>query len=161
MAVFAHGLGDACSELIPLQSPFFVSDAPQDDRRVVPVAADHASEKLSMFLVDACKAVLLDDEDAETVAYVQQSWSHRVMARAVCVASELLQLHEPPLLECVWDAAAHSGVVLVHVHALELHHLTVEEEAPVVVECYVSDAGCGLIAVDEIAVGIDLGHNLI
>ena len=90
MAVFAHGLGNACSEFIPLQSPFLVSDTPEYDARVVPVAADHASEEFCMLFVDSGKAVFLDDEDSEAVADVKQSRSHRVVTRTVGVAAELL-----------------------------------------------------------------------
>ena len=50
------------------------------------------------------------------------------MARPVCVAAELLELEQSPLLQAVRDAGTHSRVVLVHVYALEFDELWCESE---------------------------------
>ena len=80
MAVFAHALGDASAEILPLDAPFLVSCTPQDYARMVSVASDHASEKVDVLLVYAGKAVFLNNEDAEAVAGVECLRSHRIVA---------------------------------------------------------------------------------
>ena len=112
---------------------------------MVSVATDHAFEKVGVLLVYAGQAVLLDHEDSHTVTCVKQLRSHRVMARTIGVAAELLQLHKSPFLKPVRDSAADSGMVLMHVHALQLHGFSIEHEASVRVEGYVSYTRCRLV----------------
>ena len=145
MAILAHCLCDACAELLPFDAPFLVADAPQNHRRVIPVPFDHSLQKACVLFVDTREAVLFYDQNAETVTCVKHFRSHRIVARTVCVASELLQLEKPPLLEPVRNAGADSCMVLVHVHSLELYRFSVEEESAVRVECDMPDACHGFI----------------
>ena len=158
MAILAHCLCDACAELLPFDAPFLIADAPQNHRRVIPVSFDHSLQKAYVLFVDSCQAVLLDDQNAETVTCVKHLRSHRIVARTVCVASELLQLEEPPLLEPVRNAASDSCMILMHVHTLEFHRLSVEEESAVRVEGYMPDACHGLIGINNLSSGRNFCH---
>ena len=128
---------------------------------MVSVTADHASEKVGVFLVYAGQAVLLDHEDSHTVTCVKQLGSHRIVARTVGVASELLKLHEPPFLKAVRDSAADSGMVLMHVHSLQLHGFSIEHEPGVRVEGYVSYTCCRLVRISQHVVAVDLCHHIV
>ena len=119
MAVFAHAFGYTSSEILPLDSPFLVSYAPEYHARVVAVAADHTLKQVDMFLVHASEAVFVDYEEAEAVACVKHCRSHRVVARTVCVASQFLQLHESPLLKTVRYGRTYSGMVLMATDSLD------------------------------------------
>ena len=128
---------------------------------MVSVASDHAFEKVDMLLVYACEAVLFDDEDSQTVTCIEKFRSHRIMAGTVCVASEFLQLQKPPLLKSVGYSASYTCMILVHVHTLELHLLSVEDEAFVRVEPDMPYSCHGFICVGECAVCKDLCNNRI
>ena len=126
---------------------------------MVSVACYHTSQKFSVLLVDSCKTVLLNYEDTKSVAYVQKGWGHRIVARTVGVAAEFLQLEKSPFLKTVRDSRTYSGVVLMHIHTLELHYISVQEEASVSIEFDVSDTCCGRVGVGQVSVGIYISDD--
>ena len=128
---------------------------------MVSVSTYHPLKQVHMLTVDSCETVFLDDKNSQSVADVQQSRCHRVVARTVGVAAELLELHQSPFLKAIRDAGSYSCVVLVHVYTLQLDHLSIEEEASVVVEFNMSDAGYGLIRVYESVACINLSHQCV
>ena len=156
VAIFAHGGGDARASLLPLDAPLFVAHAPQDDGGMVAVAANHALQEVDVLAVHARQAVFLNDQNAQRVAGSQHLRRHGVMGSAVGIAAELLELFQPVGLEGVGDAAPYARMVLVHVHALQLHMLAVQEEAFVWVECDVTDADGGSVGIDQTVARIDL-----
>ena len=79
LCIFAHRLGQTGALDGVLQSPLLVAVAPEDDRRMVPVALDHPLQQSQVLLVDAHQAVLVDDEDALTVADIEQGGRHGIM----------------------------------------------------------------------------------
>ena len=69
--ILSHGLGQTRTLYRVLQSPFFVTIAPEDDAGVVAVAFDHPLQESEMFVVDAHQSVLVDDQDTFAVADVE------------------------------------------------------------------------------------------
>ena len=118
VAIFAHGGGDARASLLPLDAPLFVAHAPQDDRRMVAVAANHTFQQVDVFAVDSSQTVLLYDEEAQCVARSQHLGRHRIVRGAIGIATEPLQLFQPVSLQSVGDAAPYARMVLVHIDAL-------------------------------------------
>ena len=161
MAVFTHSFRDAGAEIVPLHSPLFVADAPEDDRRVVTVAADHTAEKLYMFVIHTGQTVLLYHKDSETVASVKSFRSHRVVARTVGIHSYLFEFAQSPFLKFFRDGTADSGHILMHVHAFELHRPSVEKEATVIVKGYMPDADGRFVCIRLLVIYIYFGHQCI
>ena len=114
-----------------------------------------------MLGVDAGEAVLVDDEDALAVADVELCRRHGIVRSAIGVAAESLQLADAPCHQCLGQGSPHAGVVLVHVHSLQLQRLAVEQEAAVDIELHVAEAGGGLVDVGHLAVHGDGGLHLI
>ena len=92
-----------------------------------------------MFPIDPHQPVLLNDQNAQTVAQVKNFRGHGIMARPVSIATDLFQLHKPPFLELVSNGRSNSCMVLMHVHAFELDTFTVEEKSPVRVKFHLAD----------------------
>ena len=92
---------------------------------MVAVALDHALQQAKMLIVDAHQAVLLNDEDALTVANVEHRWRHGIMRRTISIAAELFDLLDTPCLQSIGDGRTYAGMILMQVHALQFHLLTV------------------------------------
>jgi hypothetical protein len=90
VAVLPHGLCDLRPLDVPLQPPFFVSNAPEDDGRVVAVPLYHTFQEPDMFLVYAGKTVLLQYQDTQTVTGIDHLRSHGVVAGTVGVDTQFL-----------------------------------------------------------------------
>ena len=65
---------------------------------MIAVALDHIRQQALVLGVDTREAVLVDDEDAFTVADVQEGWCHGVVRGTVGIAAHLLQLSDAPCL---------------------------------------------------------------
>ncbi len=143
---------DALAEVVPLNAPLFVADAPKNHRGVVAVAVDHRLQLTDVVVIDAEQAVFFDDEDAERVASVKDFGSHRVVARSIGVDAVFFEFFETVDVERVGDSRADSGVVLVHIYAFEFDGFTVEQEAGVGVEGDAAEAGDDGFAVSGSAV---------
>ena len=155
VAELAHGGTDAASVVVPLDAPLLVAHAPEDDRRMVAVAANHLAELVPLVVVDAREAVLLQHEHAQSVAGIQQFGCGGIMTGADGIAAERLQLAQRPLLHGIGHGNTHAGVVLVHVHSQQLHRFAVEEEAPVGIEAQLAQTGGGEVFVDLTASFVD------
>ena len=68
---------------------------------MVAVTLDHAFQQAKMLIVDAHQAVLLNDEDALTVANVKYRRRHGIMRRTISIAAELFDLLDAPCLQAV------------------------------------------------------------
>ena len=71
-----------------------------------------------MLVVDTHQSVLVDYQDALAVADIQYGRCHGVMRCTIGIAAKSLQLPDAPCLQGIGYGSAHTGVVLVHVHAL-------------------------------------------
>ena len=80
VAVVAHGGSYALSLLVPLYAPLLVGNAPENHARVVAVAHNHVAELTDVIVVDAGKAVFIDNQNAEAVTNVEHGGSHGVVA---------------------------------------------------------------------------------
>ena len=116
---------------------------------MVTVALDHILQQSLVLRVDTSQTVLVDHEDTLTVADIELGGRHRVVRRAVGIAAKGLQLLYAPCHQRLGDGCTHTSMVLVHVHALQLQLLTVQQEALVGIEGDVADACCRFI---------DVGH---
>ena len=161
VAVLPHGLCDLRPLDVPLQPPFFVSNAPEDDGGVVAVPFDHTFQEPDMFLVYAGKAVLLQYQDTQTVTGIDHLRSHGVVAGTVGVDTQFLQFAEPVNLEGIRNAGTHAGMVLVHIYTFQFQPLTIEEETTVLVKDSLSEADNGFIAVHGLSFHQNLRPDLI
>ena len=73
MHIGLHLLHDLPAADVVLQAPFFVAHAPEDDAGVVPSPADQFFKQAELFGSSPHQAVLVDEQDTQAVADVQQS----------------------------------------------------------------------------------------
>ena len=121
-----------------------VADAPEDDRRMVAVAAQHDLDFLeALFVVDQIKvhaavlpliAVFVDDQQPQLVAQVIKLLRHRIVGAAHGVDAELFSAHKaaPPQLD--GNSRTESASVVVEIDAPELHFDAVQDKAVLLVE---------------------------
>ena len=108
---------------------------------MVAVPSDHILQHRNLVRVDSEQAVFLEYEHPHFVTQVQELGCHRVVAGSVGIGPHPLKALYAVALESVRNGRADSGVVLVVVGALELDVLSVEKEAPVLVQYYLPEAG--------------------
>ena len=142
----------ARADLGVLDRPFLVAHRPQDDGRMVAVAPHHALELVADLRRGAHHAVLVDDEDAQAVAGVQQLRRGRMVGRADGVDAHGLEHPQPRVVHGVRHRDADAGMVLVVVGAMQLDGPAVEEEALVGVEADRADAEGRVVAIDDPAI---------
>ena len=123
--IFAHGLGHTDTLNRVLQSPFLVAVAPEDDAGVVAVALDQALQQPQVLLVDTHQTVLVDYQDTLSVANVEQGRGHRVVRGTIGITADGLQLFDAPCLQGIGDGSPYTGMILMHVHTLQLQRLSV------------------------------------
>ena len=86
----------------------FVADAPDDNRRVVPIAT-HQQANL---LILPVSVVFVPDKKAQSVCSVEERWGGGVVSSSPCIHSHLLQLGNAVHLEHVWHGDADARKVL-------------------------------------------------
>ena len=156
-----HCLGHPAAGDAVFHPPFLVAVAPEDDARVVAVAAYHSPEQAQMLLIHPGKAVLVNNENSFAVADVQQRGCHGVVRSAVGVAAQHLELADAPFLQRVRYGRAHAGMVLMQVYPLEFQRFAIEKEPPVCGEFGIPDADNGFVAVCDNAAALDGGEHLV
>ena len=110
---------------------------------MVAVPSDHILQHRELVRVDSEQAVFLEYEHPHFVTQVQELCCHRVVAGSVGIGPHPLKALYAVPLESVRNGRADSGVVLVVVGALELDVLSVEKEALVLVQYYLTETGAG------------------
>src|SRR6185437_1918391 len=121
--------GYSCAGGGSFHCPFLVADGPGDDGRMVTVAKDHPAQRVGHLRGDEHPTVLVDHEDAQAVAGIEQFGRGRVMCAAVGICADGFQTAEAVAPEFVGYGCAHSCMVLVVVGPLELDVDAVQEEA--------------------------------
>ena len=157
----AHAGGDAGAELVALDGPLLVADRPEDDAGVVAVAADHRLELAELLGARAHEAVLVEDEEPEAIAHLEQLGRGRVVCGAIGVAAHRLQPADTELDERVRQGDADARVVLMVVGSLDDNVPAVEEEAVVGIEAHGADAERRLVTVGDRFGGADGGDEAV
>ena len=122
---------------------------------MVAVAADHALELAQLLRAHAHEAVLVEHEQTEAIAGVEEFGRRRVVRGTVAVHSNLLEAGDAESLQRVGQRHAHAGVVLVIIGAMDLHVPAVEEETTIGVEKNAADAEGRLVTVPDGAADAD------
>ena len=146
-----------------------VSDAPEDDGRMVSVAKHHGGQILFMPLREVLKVALVSGrinvvargplvlgvfpfvkglvhhQEAQSVAQVIQLRHMRVVAGADGVAAHFLQGKQTPFPYLAGHSRAETARVVVDAYALQLHAASVQEEALVRIETEGTDADGALV----------------
>ena len=133
----------------------FISDAPEDDGRMIAVSEDHGRQILFMPLGKILKIALMlrriyvvsggpfvfgvfpfvkgfvHHQKAQSVAQVIQLRHMRIVAGADGVAAHFLQRKKAPFPDLCRHGCAQAAAVVMDAYALQLHAAAVQEEAPV------------------------------
>ena len=148
----AHAPEHVEPDLGVLNAHLLIAQAPEDDRGVVAVAPDQALQLAQDLLGRAGQSHLVHDHHAQPITGVEQRRVGRVVAGANGIAADFLEPSHPPCLQARRHSHAHTGVILVAAHALELHGDAVEVEAGLGIDAVVAHAELRFVAVDVHAI---------
>ena len=84
-----------------------------------------ALQQPQVLFVDTHQTVLVDYQDTLSVANVEQGRGHRVVRGTIGITADGLQLFDAPCLQGIGDGSPHTGMILMHVHTLQLQRLSV------------------------------------
>ena len=164
----------------------FVSDAPEDDRRMIAVSEDHVGKIPFMPLGEILKVTLMPGriyivsgrplvfrvfpfverfahhQKAQSVTQIIQLGHMRVVAGADGVAAHFLQRKQPSFPDLRGHGRAQAASVMMDAYALQLHAAAVQEEALVSVKAEGTDSDLSFIyLIGRLAVDGKLGDERI
>ena len=144
-----HALNNHTPLLCSLYGRFFVSQTPNDNRRMIPVAANDCLQLAQTFITGAQYTQFIHDQHTQRVASIQDRFRRRIMGGAVCIYSILFQTGDSPRIQLVRNSNPHTGMVLVAAYPLNLYSFAIEEETFVGIETDVTDTERGIVAIDN------------
>ena len=122
---------------------------------------DHDSQVAKHLGEAPGEPVLGHDENAETIAGIEQFRGVRIVGCAESVAAEFLELLDSKFMEPIGQGDADAGVVAVIAHAFDFQGLAVEEETALGVPAEGADAEGGFVGVDDLCAALQGGAELV